>query len=121
MSSRKVSDLAAGDAAGFTLLECTVALLLFTLLVLGLSRLTVAHDRLVSGLETWLVDDPVYFVDQADDDLARVLGTPARMSEAVPALPGPPPAPAAWAVSVQSVSTVLDPAQATAVVVMTEL
>ncbi len=121
MSSRKAHELRAGEPAGFTLLECTVALLLFTLLVLGLSRLTVAHDRLVSSLDAWLADDPVYYVDQADDDLARVLGTPARLSEPVPALPGPPPAPAAYAVTVQSVSTGLDPATATAVVVMTEL
>ena len=121
MSSRRRPERRAGGAAGFTLLECTVALLLFTLLVLGLSRLTVAHDRLVSSLDGWLADDPVYYVDQPDDDLQRVLGVPAKLSEAVPTLPDPPPPPDAYAVTVQSVERGLDPATANAVVVMTEL
>jgi prepilin-type N-terminal cleavage/methylation domain-containing protein len=105
---------------GFTLLECTVALLLFTLLVVGLARLTVAHDRLVASTEVWLADDPILFVDVADDELERLLGVPARLVADAPAPPPAPPAPLAWLVTVTEVSRQLDPPAASALVVMTE-
>jgi prepilin-type N-terminal cleavage/methylation domain-containing protein len=95
---------------GFTLLECTVALLLFTLLVVGLARLTVAHDRLVASTEVWLADDPILFVDVADDELERLLGVPARLVADAPAP----------LVTVTEVSRQLDPPAASALVVMTE-
>ncbi|HTE04951.1 MAG TPA: hypothetical protein VK824_02060 [Planctomycetota bacterium] len=119
MSCRPDSERRAGEA-GTTLLECTVALLLFTLLVVGMSELTSAHEQLVSSLDGWLADDPVYFVDQPDDDMERAIGTPARLSEVVPVLPGPPPAPDVYSVAVVSVSGELDPPAAVARVVMTE-
>ena len=105
---------------GFTLLECTVALLVFTLLVVGLGRLVVAHDRVLASMETWLQGDPTWFVDVPDDDLERVLGVPARLVEMSPLPPpGPPPA-LVWTVTVQSVQRQLAPPQASAVVVMSE-
>jgi prepilin-type N-terminal cleavage/methylation domain-containing protein len=114
MSRRRRTD------RGFTLLECTVALLLFTLLVVGLAKLTVAHDRLVASTEGWLADDPVVFVDVSDDDLQRLLGVPARLVPDAPAPPPAPPAPDAWLVTVTATARTLDPPTASALVVMTE-
>lgn len=100
--------------AGFTLLECVVATLALTLLVLGLSSLTVAHERLLDGLGAWAQDDPVLFVVPPRDTLAA-LGAPALTSV------DPPPLPVATPegdlhVTILQVSRELDPAELTALV-----
>jgi prepilin-type N-terminal cleavage/methylation domain-containing protein len=98
--------------SGFTLLECVVATLVLTLLVLGLSSLTVAHDRLLAGLGTWAQGDPVLFVVPPRETLAA-LGAPALTSVDPPALP--PPAPEGdLQVSIEEVTRGLQPAFVTA-------
>ena len=99
---------------GFTLLECLVAVMLLSLLAVGLAKLTVHHDRLVHDLESWTDDDPTWFVAQADDDLQRLVGVPATLATEPPPPPSGPPAPGALAVTVTAVELELHPPQATA-------
>ena len=101
-------------AAGFTLLECVVATLVLTLLVLGLSYLTVAHDRLLQSLGTWAHGDPVLFV-VPPRDTAAALGAPALTSTDPPALPGATPD-GVLKVTIEQVQRGLDPGYLTALV-----
>ena len=100
--------------AGFTLLECLVAVMLLSLLAVGLAKLTVHHDRLVHDLESWTDDDPTWFVAQPDDDLQRLVGVPATLATEPPPPPSGPPAPGVLAVTVTAVELELHPPQATA-------
>lgn len=102
------------ETSGFTLLECLVAVMVLSLLAVGLARLTVDHDRLVAGMEEWTDADPTYFVAQPVDDLARLVGTPAELEPDPPLPPSPPPGSTTLVLSVSSVELVLHPPQATA-------
>jgi hypothetical protein len=79
--------------AGFTLLETIVGTLVLSLLAMGLARLVVGHDRLMSSMEDWLDDDPTWYVARHQDPLARTLGASATLSTTAPpaTLPDPPP------------------------------
>ena len=99
---------------GFTLLECLVAVLVLSLLATGLAKLTVHHDRIVADLESWTAGDPTWYVAQVDDDLARLVGAPARLSAGPPLPLSPPPGPGAFEVSVSEVELQLDPPAASA-------
>jgi hypothetical protein len=104
----------ASPESGFTLLECVVATLALTLLVLGLSSLTVAHDRLLAGLGAWAQGDPVLYVVPPRDTLAA-LGAPALTSVDPPTLPAATPE-GDLHVTILQVSRELDPAVLTALV-----
>ena len=99
---------------GFTLLECLVAVMLLSLLAVGLAKLTVHHDRLVHDLESWTDDDPTCFVAQPDDDLQRLVGVPATLATEPPPPPSGPPAPGVLAGPVTALELELHPPQATA-------
>jgi hypothetical protein len=100
--------------AGFTLLECVVATLVLTLLILGLGYLIVAHDRLLQGLGTWAHGDPVLYVVPPRDTQAA-LGSPALTSADPPTLPGTTPD-GDLHVTIEQVDRGLDPAFLTALV-----
>ena len=93
---------------GFTMLECVVAVLVMALAMIGLSRLVVAHDRLVQGLEAWTDGTPVRFVDVPDDPLQSLAGVPATLVEDPPASPVPPVS-GVLEVAVLSVERTLEP------------
>lgn len=116
MSRRRIPEAGqrAGRQAGFTLLECVVATLVLTLLVMGLSALTVAHERLLADLGAWAQDDPVLFVVPPRDTLAA-LGAPALISVDPPTLPSATPE-GDLHVTILEVSRELDPASLTALV-----
>lgn len=102
--------------AGFTLLECVVALLALTLLATGMASLLVAHDRLVQDLGAWAADDPVWFVARPGPT-GQALGAPARLQAEAPLAPGAPD-PGVLEVTVLSVTRALSPASATAHVLL---
>lgn len=101
------------ELAGFTLLECLVAITLLSLLAMGLARLTTTHDRLLAGLEAWTHDEPTYFVAQPDGAMQRLVGMPATLVTEPP-LPPSGPGSGALQVTVTAVDLVLHPPQATA-------
>ncbi len=129
MSRREVVSPRESAQSGFTLLECEVALLLLMLLALGMARLTIDHGRIVNSVEGWLEKveetedvwvDPLYYVDQSDDSWARILGSPATLALTAPTLPGPPPGPDAFDVTITSVDLTLYPPTVTALVSLEE-
>lgn len=77
------------DAAGFTLLECEVALLVLGLVILGLLRATSDHERLLNTLDDLPGVESVRWVRPTDDALARALGRPAALHESEPGPPAP--------------------------------
>jgi hypothetical protein len=113
-----VSKLAVRSAgrSGISLLECTVALVILSISLLGLTRLIVDNERMLSQIESWCASEPTYYVVRPEDDLDRTLGSPARLSTT----PGggiaeaPPNTP--YEIVVLSRSRNLNPESATAVV-----
>lgn len=103
---------------GFTLLELEITLLVLMFTVIGLTRLVVSHERLVSGLEGWCSGDPVYFVIPSEVELERILGVPAALSTTPPSGPPPPPAPQPYEVTVETATRELYPPRATVTVNM---
>jgi len=77
------------DVAGFTLLECEVALIVLGLVIFGLLRATSEHEVLLSTLDELTEPRNVRWVRPADDPLARALGRPAELLEREPAEPAP--------------------------------
>jgi prepilin-type N-terminal cleavage/methylation domain-containing protein len=104
MSSRR----AAERGTGFSLVECLVAVTVLSLLVTGLAKLTVQHDRLLQGLGTWAAGDPVWFVERPALT-AALLGAPATLAAELPLPPASPPA-GPLEVTVLEVSRGLSPA-----------
>jgi prepilin-type N-terminal cleavage/methylation domain-containing protein len=104
------------ELAGFTLLECLVAVIVLSLLAVGLARLTTHHDKLMAGVEQWTFGDPTYFVAQPEDGLQRLVGVPATLVGSPPLPPAPLPGPGVLQVTVSSVELELHPPQATALV-----
>jgi hypothetical protein len=93
--------------------------LILTLLAVGLANLIVSHERLVADMEDWLSGDPVYYVDQVDDQFQRTLGSPAVLSTD-PVLPPGPPSSGDFDVTILSVDLQLYPNLATATIFMEE-
>jgi hypothetical protein len=91
-----------------------VAVLVFSLTVVGLARLNADHDRLLSKIEEWAFGDPLYYVVRPDDPMERLAGVPAALSVDPPPSPGPPPAPGNLTLTVVSLELVLDPPSASA-------
>ena len=121
MCSHRRSD----RVAGFTLLECEVALLVLMLLAVGITQLTRRHETLITDMEDVVGVDPVWYVDAPDTQLERTLGLPARLVATAPV--GGNGAPAAadptavHGIEVLDVSFDLDPGVATALVTLEEL
>jgi hypothetical protein len=92
-----------------------VAVLVLSLLAVGLAQLTSRHDRLLAGLEDWTAGDPTWFVMRADEPLARLAGLPAELVAVAPPAEPVPGAPALL-VSVSSVALELHPPTAAALV-----
>ena len=65
-------------ARGTTLLECEIAVIMLSVLVVGMVKLLGSHERLVSTLDAWAADEPTLWVHLPEDELRRVLGVPAR-------------------------------------------
>jgi hypothetical protein len=105
-----------GGRAGISLLECTIAVVILSISLLGLTRLLVDNERMLASVESWCAFEPSYYVVRAPDDLDRTLGCPAHLS----ATPGggisgsPPNTP--YEVVILSRSRSLHPESATAVV-----
>ena len=108
------------DQRGFTLLECVVATLMFSLLIIGFMHLNAGHERLVADIESWAAGEPTWYADRSDDDIERVLGVSATLVASDPGAPPGPPAPDAYSVTITSADFELNPIQATAVVLMVE-
>jgi hypothetical protein len=66
--------------SGISLLECTVALVILSISLLGLTRLIVDNERMLSKIESWCASEPTYYVVRPPDDLDRTLGSPAHLS-----------------------------------------
>lgn len=69
---------------GFTLVEVMVAITVVNVMVALFGRMFVAHNRLVSTLEEWCIDNPVYFVVPNADPLARSVAAPAALMRDLP-------------------------------------
>ena len=106
------------EGNGFTLLEFEICVVILTLTVLGVTQLVVKHGELVSDLEAWCVGAPQYFVALAEDDLERVLGYSARLSDTLPTPPAPAPSGTLYTVEIQAADQELYPPKVTATVHM---
>lgn len=62
-----------------TLLECEVAVIVLSMLVVGMVKLLGSHEHIVSTLDEWTRDEPVYRVIPPVDELRRTIGVPARL------------------------------------------
>jgi hypothetical protein len=62
------------------MVELLAAIVVFNLLIAGLVKLFVGQNSMVDGLEEWAEHEPVYYVVQDPDPIARALGVPARLS-----------------------------------------
>ena len=65
---------------GFTLLDCEIAIIVLSLLSVGVMNRTRSHEQVVRSLEKWHEGRSVYYVVQPEDPIERLLGVPARMS-----------------------------------------
>lgn len=63
-------------ASGFSLLEVMFAVIVMNILVTVTARQLIAHHQLVTTLEEWCEDDPVYYVDPQPDPLHRAAEVP---------------------------------------------
>ncbi|MGB0953158.1 MAG: type II secretion system protein [Planctomycetota bacterium] len=76
--------------AGFTMIELMCAIVVLNLLVAGLVTLFQGQNHMVNSLEEWCEGEPVLYIAQDSDPLARSLGIPATLSkDAVQAQPLP--------------------------------
>jgi hypothetical protein len=75
---------ARGAASGFTLLEVMFAVIVMNILVTVSARQLIAHHELVTVLEEWCEDDPVYYVDPQPDPLHRAAEVPADLRQVKP-------------------------------------
>ena len=75
-----MSRLERGARAGFTLLECLVAILILNAAVLGMVRLVSGHHQALDEVDDWSYGDPVYYLVPDPDPMARALGGAAALS-----------------------------------------
>jgi prepilin-type N-terminal cleavage/methylation domain-containing protein len=105
---------------GISLIECTVALVILAISLLGLTQVIVTHERLLESIEAWCQSEPQYYVQRPTYDLDRVVGCPANLSTTSAAgVSGAPPN-TPFHVVVLSRSRSLNPESATATVVVDE-
>jgi hypothetical protein len=105
---------------GISLLECTIALVILAISLVGLTQVIVTHERLLADIESWCSFEPQYYVQRSTYDLDRVAGCPARLSPTPAAgVSGAPPN-TPYHVVVLSRSRALNPESATATVVVDE-
>jgi hypothetical protein len=105
---------------GISLLECTVALVILAISLLGLTQVIVTHERLLESIEGWCRLEPQYYVQRSAYDLDRVVGCPARLSTTPAAGLNGAPTNTPFHVVVLSRSRSLNPESATATVVVEE-
>lgn len=85
MDTSSLRKLRAGGAAGgFTLLEVMFAVIVMNILVTVTARQLIAHHQLVTVLEEWCEDDPVFYVDPQPDPLYRAAEVPADLRKVEP-------------------------------------
>jgi len=69
------------------MVELIAAIVVFNLLIAGLVKLFIGQNSLVENMEGWAEGNPVMYVSQEVDPLARALGMPAKLQETpVPAV-----------------------------------
>lgn len=88
MSLRSRSDR---GARGGTLLEMAVALLILALIVVAMSRLIMAHSRLLDSMDVWCRGSPTLHVVPPQRPFEAECGVAASLSDAPPGAPVPPP------------------------------
>ena len=110
-----LSDRRRPEPAGFSLLECLVALLILGGSVLGVLRLVLAHQAVLVDAEAWALGEPDYYLAPVPDELQRTLGRPAHLAATPPAVT-PPSSPPMQTVTVLKVVLGLDPPSASATV-----
>lgn len=69
------------QASGFTMVELMCAIVVLNLLVAGLVTLFQGQNHMVNSLEEWCEGEPVLYLQQDSDPLARSLGIPAILSK----------------------------------------
>lgn len=67
--------------AGFTMMELMCAIVVLNLLVAGLVTLFQGQNHMVNSLEEWCEGEPVLYIAQDGDPIARSLGVPALLSK----------------------------------------
>jgi hypothetical protein len=97
----------------------SVALLVLTLTVVGLSRLVAAHARLLDSMDGWCRGEPTLRVVPPTAPFESECGVAAKLAAEAPDDGAPPPAPAAFDVDVLTISRTLVPAAAAATVRVT--
>lgn len=65
--------------AGFTLLECMVAIVILNLLLIGMVKLIGGHHQVLDSVDDWSYGAPVYYVVPDPDPLARAIGVAATL------------------------------------------
>jgi hypothetical protein len=108
------------NLAGVSLLECTVAVVILSISLMGITRLIVDHERILASVESWCAFEPEYYVARPTYDLERTLGRPAQLSTTLPSGLAGPPTDTPYHVVVISRSRGLHPESATAVVQVEE-
>jgi len=73
-----------GSREGFTIVELLAAITVFNLLIFGLVKLFIGQNSMVESLEGWAEGDPVLYIKQDADPIARALGIPATLVEERP-------------------------------------
>ena len=68
------------ECRGFTMTELLAAIVVFNLLIAGLVKLFIGQNSMVEDLEGWAEGEPVWYISQEADPMARALGIPASMS-----------------------------------------
>jgi len=66
---------------GFTMVELLAAIVVFNLMIVGLVKLFIGQNSMVEDLEGWAEGEPVWYIEQEADPMARALGIPASLSE----------------------------------------
>jgi hypothetical protein len=112
--------LSRSKRCGVSLVECTVAVVILSISLLGLTRLIVDHERMLAEIESWCAFEPEYHVARATYDLERTLGAPAQLSTTPPANVAGVPTDTPFHVIVISRSRSLHPESATAIVEVEE-
>ena len=89
---------------------CEVALILLALFLVGYSRLSVSHSRLVEDTASWLgTDEPTYHVQKPTTLADRVVGVPATLRTNPPLLVAGPPETDVFAIEITDVEATLVP------------
>mgnify|MGYP003961613449 CR=1 FL=1 len=68
--------------AGFTMVECVIAIMVINLTIAGLFKLLKLQETQVAEAEGWLAKNPIYYLNPDPDPLSRALGKPASLDQA---------------------------------------